>query len=282
MIRDPISDHSGIIPSQTIMNSESPETFSRPIPDFYSDGNRTASLSSSPTRPLHGLPELPIFKSPDQTSVSRTTNGKADTAVAEAADNVISALTKVVNSNQRKQNQQTDEGIELADSNSGLCNRKRELLLKILGTAYHRLSDPESAQSSPRIADLQSETGKEEGFKCRYCSKRTRLRCEIKYINPSSWQSSLRYLHSIGNTKNVMNDHTDAPLISATKPSAARPIGNGTSTRSTTTSTAGVVPYKTRINQNYHVPANSAARISTCNTSESNTRSKARKSCKPP
>lgn len=192
--RDPIPDHStGIIPTRTIMNSESPESFSRSIPNFYSDRNRTASLSSSPTQPLHCLPELSTFKSPDQTSLSRTTNSKADTAVAEAADNVINALTKVVNSNQRKQNQQIYEGIELAGSNPGLCNRKRELLLKILGTAYHRLSNPESAQSSLRIADLLSETGKEEGFKCRYCSKRTRLRCEMKYVNPFSWQSSMKY-----------------------------------------------------------------------------------------
>lgn len=186
-----------VIPSQTVtssdfqwsLESESSKTV------ISESSNRSASLQSSPVAPpmqspLHAqvTTQSPLFKSNDQppprmrtdsirsTETARDTN--VETSVTEAAGNVINAMSKLMDRNQHKQQQQLDEGVDMMDPNSDLCGRKKELLQKIFAAALDQLS---SDQSATRVAsDPQPEAGKKGWFTCDNCPKRTRLRCEMK------------------------------------------------------------------------------------------------------
>ncbi|KAJ5658119.1 uncharacterized protein N7484_001768 [Penicillium longicatenatum] len=96
---------------------------------------------------------------------------KSEPIVTDAADNLINAMTKMMNSRVRR-NQNTDEGIEV-ETDSALSQPQRQMLQKVLSVALERLSDEAPA--------AQESTDEKQGwFQCDICSKRTRLRCEMK------------------------------------------------------------------------------------------------------
>ncbi|PYH99519.1 C2H2 type zinc finger domain protein [Aspergillus ellipticus CBS 707.79] len=107
-------------------------------------------------------------------------NGKMDDMVNEAAVNMINAMTKSMNTNQRRQSHQSEEGEELVESNAELSDRKREMLQRIFSAALDQLSGNPSPGhlASQEVADDESD--KKGWIQCEVCTKRTRLRCEMK------------------------------------------------------------------------------------------------------
>ena len=101
-------------------------------------------------------------------SVDRTT--KPEASITDAADNLINAMTKMMNNRGRKSSQNFDEGIDLDPDNTQLSQAQRQMLQKVLSAALERLSDNESVQDGE----------KQDWFQCDACPKRTRLRCEMK------------------------------------------------------------------------------------------------------
>lgn len=101
-------------------------------------------------------------------SVDRTT--KSEASITDAADNLINAMTKMMNNRGRKSSQNFDEGIDLDPDNTQLSQAQRQMLQKVLSAALERLSDNESVQDGE----------KQDWFQCDACPKRTRLRCEMK------------------------------------------------------------------------------------------------------
>lgn len=107
-------------------------------------------------------------------SATERANIKPEAFVADAADNLINAMTKMMNSRGRRSSQQSDEGIEIEPENPQLSQPQRQMLQKVLSAALERLSD----DASPTASDPSD--GKDGWFQCDICSKRTRLRCEMK------------------------------------------------------------------------------------------------------
>ncbi|KAJ5782227.1 hypothetical protein N7457_004001 [Penicillium paradoxum] len=99
---------------------------------------------------------------------------KPDGPVADAADNLINAMTKVMNNRGRKPSQTIDEGIDLGSDNTQLSPSQRQMLQKVLSVALERLSDEN--EGTPQDFDNE----KRDWFQCDACSKKTRLRCEMK------------------------------------------------------------------------------------------------------
>ena len=98
--------------------------------------------------------------------------------VTEAAVNMINAMTKNMDSNQRRRSQQAEDASEMGDQHAGLSDRKREVLQKILSTALDHLSS-HSDQASVHVTQVD-DASKKGWIQCEFCSKRTRLRCEMK------------------------------------------------------------------------------------------------------
>lgn len=128
--------------------------------------------SSQPEIPALG--SLASLTSHAQESTTERASSKSDTFVADAADNLINAMTKMMNNRGRRSSQFSDEGIEIEPENPALSQAQRQMLQKILSAALHRLSDDTS--STP----LEPSNEKQDWFQCDVCPKRTRLRCEMK------------------------------------------------------------------------------------------------------
>jgi hypothetical protein len=109
------------------------------------------------------------------TTIERNT-AKPDGSVTDAADNLINAMTKMMNNRNRKPSQTIDEGIEVESDNTQLSQPQRQMLQKVLSVALERLSDDgdSTAQDNTTTSD------KRGWFQCDACPKRTRLRCEMK------------------------------------------------------------------------------------------------------
>lgn len=107
---------------------------------------------------------------------SATERGTADsgTFVADAADNLINAMTKMMNKRKRRPSNHSDEGIEIEPETPQLSQTQRQMLQKVLSAALERLSD-DASSTVPEPSD-----DKQDWFQCEICSKRTRLRCEMK------------------------------------------------------------------------------------------------------
>ncbi|KAJ6071323.1 hypothetical protein N7499_009337 [Penicillium canescens] len=99
---------------------------------------------------------------------------KPDGFVTDAADNLINAMTKMINNRGRKSNQNIDEGIDLESDNSQLSHPQRQMLQKVFSVALERLSDDNDSTTQDPNSD------KRGWFQCDACPKRTRLRCEMK------------------------------------------------------------------------------------------------------
>lgn len=116
---------------------------------------------------------------PKPFSSNALTDG-TEAIVAEAAESVINAMTKIMSSShQHRRSQQTDEAVGIVDVNPDLHG---QLLQKIFSTAWSRLSSNGTSRVASRAAsDLELEVEKEGWYKCKYCNKFTRRQCEMKY-----------------------------------------------------------------------------------------------------
>ena len=99
---------------------------------------------------------------------------KPDGSITDAADNLINAMTKMINNRGRKSSQNIDEGIDLESDNTQLSHPQRQMLQKVFSVALERLSDDND------LATQDPNSSKRGWFQCDACPKRTRLRCEMK------------------------------------------------------------------------------------------------------
>ncbi|KAJ5752400.1 hypothetical protein N7520_009317, partial [Penicillium odoratum] len=175
-IQDHISSHSGDMD----MDSDGPMHHAQD--EYLSREETPRPLSSNPPSEiglLDSRSQLPPLGSMgvDDTSTQDSPDNaikhahlKSEPFVTDAADNLIHAMTKMMNYRARK-NQNNDEGIEV-ETDPTLSQPQRQMLQKVLSVALERLSDEAPAVQEP--------DQKQDWFQCDICSKRTRLRCEMK------------------------------------------------------------------------------------------------------
>ncbi|PLB37195.1 putative C2H2 finger domain protein [Aspergillus candidus] len=146
-----------------------------------------SSGESTPTQPP--LPDLEPMELPAlnalhldtlsdrKSSISSQGSGvrteRMDDMISEAATNMINAMTKIINNGHRRRSHQPDGDNE--QDSSPLSDPKREMLQRILTVALDRLSGSAGGRRPSAV-----ESGKKEWIQCEFCTKRTRLRCEMK------------------------------------------------------------------------------------------------------
>lgn len=121
-------------------------------------------------------PEIIQTRTPSLDSDSEGKINAVNTApeafLTGAADNLIRAMTRIINSRARKEAQESNQGINLENDSPQLSELQRHMLQKVLAAALDRLSDEQAASD-----DSEKTRG---WFQCDTCPKRTRLRCEMK------------------------------------------------------------------------------------------------------
>ncbi|PYH46664.1 putative C2H2 finger domain protein [Aspergillus saccharolyticus JOP 1030-1] len=108
---------------------------------------------------------------------------KKDDMVAEAASNLINAMTKSMNISQRRQGQRANDTDIDMEPEVDLTEPKREILQMILTAALEILNQSSEPCSSHPPLDKESSSvrsGQRKWIQCDFCSKKTRLRCEMK------------------------------------------------------------------------------------------------------
>lgn len=153
-------------------------------------GLRALNLHSSFDQGPSEVDSMGPLSSPLQNSSSR---GKSSDVVAEAAMNVVDAMTKMMSSSPRRQGSkgQTDRRNSTDRDDAALSNKKKEMLQMILSAALEQLGGgqtPGSAATHDKTCKTlghETEPKEERVFKCDFCPKTTRLRCELKYSSPS-------------------------------------------------------------------------------------------------
>lgn len=168
-------------------------------PGSVRDEQARPSLSRATSKPAHSSPqavELPPLDSlsfdgslsPRTTFAARSDisrGGKREDMVAEAAMNLITTMTKSMNLTQQRQGQQSKDAESAAEQEAELAKLKREILQMILTTALGMLN--ESSEPYPYSRQLQEgssamHSDQRKWIQCEFCSKKTRLRCEMKYV----------------------------------------------------------------------------------------------------
>ena len=177
---DHMSTHSGdldIDPEETMPRAQDNIEYlsSRAATPRPVSSNPPSEISFSDSQSqFQSLGSMSLDASPVQDGTDPATEhrqSKSEPFVTDAADNLINAMTKMMNSRVRK-TQNSDEGIEV-ESDATLSQPQRQMLQKVLSVALERLSD-----EAPAVQESIDE--KQGWFQCEICSKRTRLRCEMK------------------------------------------------------------------------------------------------------
>ena len=187
---DPVTTGQSVTSPELLQSPESLETDAVPLHSDSADWAFAAEsspssqvlqkISPAQLAALHsfGLQRPSGQPTPEPLPSNGQTDG-TETMVADAAESVINAMKRIMSSSQRRQSQQTDEGVDLADMNSDLHG---QLLHQIFSTARDQLSSNEPSRVVSRAAlDLEREVEREGWHRCKYCSKVTRLQCEMKY-----------------------------------------------------------------------------------------------------
>ncbi|RHZ51976.1 putative C2H2 finger domain protein [Aspergillus thermomutatus] len=144
----------------------------------------TALMATSDTVQLPSFGTLNLASALDQkppiAHQDNKRNEHIEEFIADAATNMINALTKMMNSNPRRHSQQAYDVDDMTGSSTELCSPKKEILQRILIAALDRLyekPDP-PRDSTSKVPD--PEPDKKDWIQCGVCAKRTRLRCEMK------------------------------------------------------------------------------------------------------
>lgn len=181
----PVSVDRGFPSPETL----TPDTVMRMNEEYNDRSADAASVQPPLAQPLPS--ELPALRAlnlessldqkvPLPTQLDTARNGKMDDMVNEAAVNMINAMTKAMNTNERRRSQQSESGDEIVDQNVELSDRKRDMLQRILSAALDRLSGPSGSSHAPSQATPDEDREKKGWIQCEFCTKRTRLRCEMK------------------------------------------------------------------------------------------------------
>ncbi|KAF9894221.1 hypothetical protein FE257_007723 [Aspergillus nanangensis] len=161
------------------------------VQDHEEEEHKVLNINHMPPRPASQQPELSALNSLRLNSVDHEVamvpplahprnHDKMDDMVSEAAANMLNAMTKMINSNQRRRSHQTEDGEDVVSNSAELTGQKKEMLQKILSAALERLSG-NSGPGQVNSSDLRESGPDQKGWiQCEFCSKRTRLRCEMK------------------------------------------------------------------------------------------------------
>ncbi|KAB8267735.1 hypothetical protein BDV30DRAFT_219477 [Aspergillus minisclerotigenes] len=170
---------------------EDPQTQRR-----YSTLDSTPSLPAGDTTQRLELPALTTLNlgsttdlEPSSTS-SRLGHAQPDrmeNMVSEMATNMVNAMARMMNSSsndngnsQRRHSHHMGDKVETLGRNGGLSDQKREIMQKILSAALDQVSgNPEPSQADSQTVP-ESKSDKKGWIQCEFCTKRTRLRCEMK------------------------------------------------------------------------------------------------------
>lgn len=187
---DPVTTGQSVTSPELLQSPESLESDAVPLHSdcadkaFATEGSPPSQvlkkISPAQLAALHsfGLQRPSGQPTPEPLPSNAQTDG-TETMVADAAESVINAMKRIMSSSQHRQSQQTDEGVDLADMNSDLHG---QLLHQIFSTARDQLSSNEPSRVVSRAAlGLEREEEREGWHRCKYCSKVTRLQCEMKY-----------------------------------------------------------------------------------------------------
>lgn len=124
--------------------------------------------AATPRPPQHGTPSLAdsTSKFPASGSLGLATSQyssaersitRPDGSVVDAADNLINAMTKMMNKRGRRSCRTIDEGVDLETDAAQLSQRQRQILQKVLSVALGRLSDDNEATA--QILDSEKAAG---------------------------------------------------------------------------------------------------------------------------
>lgn len=194
-----------VAPGETVMNTEdvlgpSESLTLSPIKNIGSFDKRNDQVSHSETSQddsqqssaeqhpveLPGLKSLnlPLEKEGKnlQSIPSNINRGRQNDIVAEAAMNVVDAMTRLMDSSPRKKSHQETPKAKTpgAENTTSLQDRKKEVLQKILSAALEQLGAPSPDSAGTEVSVPIAETDNERPFLCSVCHKRTRLLCELK------------------------------------------------------------------------------------------------------
>jgi hypothetical protein len=133
----------------------------------------TPPLADSTSSQFPAFGSLGLSKTSQDSSAERGIM-RPDGSVADAADNLINAMTKMMNNRGRRSSQNIDEGVDLETDTAQLSQPQRRMLQKVLSVALERLSDDNE------ITAQEPDSEKRGWFQCDACPKQTRLRCEMK------------------------------------------------------------------------------------------------------
>ncbi|KAE8390703.1 hypothetical protein BDV23DRAFT_154699 [Aspergillus alliaceus] len=114
-------------------------------------------------------------------------HNEVENMVSEMATNMVNAMAKMMSStssdsgnSQRRHNQQMVDTIEASEHEVGLSDQKREIMQKILSAALNQVSgNLEPSQGNSQVVP-DRKADKRGWIQCEFCTKRTRLRCEMK------------------------------------------------------------------------------------------------------
>ncbi|GFF57319.1 hypothetical protein IFM62136_03392 [Aspergillus lentulus] len=179
------------VADETLTGARSPENedrFLNPIKDAR-EQERDQEPVDAALMATSDTVHLPSFDSPDLASAldqkppihqNSKKSEYVEEFIADAATNMINALTKMMNSNHRRRSQQGNDVDDLTSHSTELCSPKKEILQRILTAALDCLSEkPEpSGDSTSKVPEREPD--KKDWIQCGVCAKRTRLRCEMK------------------------------------------------------------------------------------------------------
>ncbi|RHZ72600.1 hypothetical protein CDV55_104191 [Aspergillus turcosus] len=180
------------VADRTLARARSPENEDRglsPIKDSSEQGQDQELVDPAPMATFDTV-QLPNFGTPSSASAldqkppiahqDSKRNEYIEEFIADAATNMINALTRMMNSNHRRHSQPANDVDDLTGPSTELCNPKKEILQRILIAALDCLSEKSEPprDSTPKVPG--PEPDKQDWIQCGVCAKRTRLRCEMK------------------------------------------------------------------------------------------------------
>ncbi|EAW20079.1 putative C2H2 finger domain protein [Aspergillus fischeri NRRL 181] len=180
------------VADETLIGARSPDNEDRvlnPIKDTSEQERDQEPVDATLMTPSDTV-QLPSFGTPSLASAldqkppiahqDSKKNEYVEEFIADAATNMINALTRMMNSNHRRHSQPANDIDDLTSPSTELCSPKKEILQRILTAALNCLSEkPEpSGDSTSKVPEREPD--KKDWIQCGVCAKRTRLRCEMK------------------------------------------------------------------------------------------------------
>lgn len=171
-------------PAPEVVDFPSSEAPSPNICESNAESETLLNTRSSQYPALETIDQASSLPRPRSESLTERETANSEIFVTNAADNLINAMKRMMNNHARRPSQNSDERIEVDAENTQLSQVQRQMLQKVFSAALDRLSTDTSSSTSDGADNKQA------WFQCDICSKRTRLRCEMKYVEYQQESSS--------------------------------------------------------------------------------------------